>query len=68
MPGLLRVAKGVLCAALHLAANSYVPVSHLESSWFPDLNMLQKCGQSLPVTSLNYLLAALVRPIDDVSS
>lgn len=44
MPGLLRVAKGVLCAALHLAANSYVPVSHLESSWFPDLNMLQKLG------------------------
>lgn len=42
LPGMLRLSKGVLCAALHLAANAYFPVSHLESSWFPDLHMFQK--------------------------
>mmetsp|Transcript_19134 Transcript_19134/g.57764 ORF Transcript_19134/g.57764 Transcript_19134/m.57764 type:complete len:484 (-) Transcript_19134:1770-3221(-) len=42
LPGLLRLAKGILCAALHLWANGYFPVSYLESAWFPDLNMFQK--------------------------
>jgi lysophospholipid acyltransferase len=44
VPGLLRLAKGILCAALHLYFNAYFPVDALESAWFPRMNFLQRLG------------------------
>jgi lysophospholipid acyltransferase len=44
VPGLVRLAKGILCAGLHLYFNAYFPVGALESAWFPRMKLLQKIG------------------------
>jgi hypothetical protein len=38
----MRLAKGILCAGLHLYFNAYFPVGALESAWFPRMKLLQK--------------------------
>jgi len=43
VPGLLRLGKGILCAALHLYFTAYFPVAALESAWFPRMNFLRRC-------------------------
>ena len=37
----VRLAKGILCAGLHLYFNAYFPVHALESAWFPRMSFLQ---------------------------
>lgn len=44
VPGLLRLAKGIICAGLHLYFNTLFPVNSLESAWFPRMPFLQKIG------------------------
>ena len=38
----VRLAKGILCAGLHLYFNAYFPVDALESAWFPRMSFLQR--------------------------
>ena len=46
--GLMRLLKGIICAALHITMIRYFPVTLLESPYFLSLRLLHKCAAIQP--------------------